>query len=116
MMMKKAAIAGAVALAIAGANAAQAEEHEQTEKCFGVVKAGQNDCASATKSHSCMGHAADDANGDEWIAVPAGLCEKLVGGSLTPKAGGDAPKSSCHAKNDCSGKDMEKTDPADHEG
>ena len=52
-----------------------------TEKCYGVAKAGKNDCATA--SHACAGHSSA-ASGKEWIKVPAGTCERLVGGSLTP--------------------------------
>ena len=53
------------------------------EKCYGVAAAGQNDCA--TKSSSCAGTAKVDNQGDAFVAVPKGLCEKLAGGSLTPK-------------------------------
>ena len=78
-------LASAVALTIAGGlNAAHAEKAEK-EKCYGVVKAGHNDCANAAKTHSCAGHAKVDGDGGEWLALPAGTCEKLVGGSLTPK-------------------------------
>ncbi|SFV87787.1 Putative signal peptide protein [hydrothermal vent metagenome] len=51
------------------------------EKCYGVVKAGKNDCA--TKVSSCAGTAKTDAQTDAFIAMPKGLCEKLVNGSLT---------------------------------
>ena len=51
-----------------------------TEKCYGVVKAGKNDCGA--NSHSCAGHSTMDGDKAEWIKVPTGLCEKLVGGSL----------------------------------
>lgn len=53
------------------------------EKCYGVVKAGANDCANASKTHSCAGHATTDGDAGEWLALPAGVCEKLVGGSLS---------------------------------
>ncbi|RJG39190.1 BufA1 family periplasmic bufferin-type metallophore [Motilimonas pumila] len=53
------------------------------EKCYGVSKAGQNDCA--TKSSSCAGTAKTDNQADAFIAVPKGLCAKLTGGSLEPK-------------------------------
>ncbi len=53
------------------------------EKCYGVAAAGQNDCA--TKSSSCAGTSKVDNQGDAFVAVPKGLCEKLAGGSLTPK-------------------------------
>ncbi len=50
------------------------------EKCYGVVKAGKNDCA--TKTTSCVGSATRDGQKDAFIALPTGLCDKLVGGSL----------------------------------
>ncbi len=54
------------------------------EKCYGVVAAGQNDCA--TSNSSCAGTSKTDNQGDAFVAIPKGLCEKLAGGSLTPKA------------------------------
>lgn len=82
-------VAGAVALAIGGALAPQAnaEGMEGKEKCYGVVKAGHNDCGDADKTHSCMGQATVDGGGGEWVAVPKGLCDRLVGGSTTPYEG-----------------------------
>lgn len=81
-------VAGAVAMALGGLMATNAEAAaNDKEKCFGVVKAGHNDCADAKKSHSCMGHATVDGDDGEWIALPKGICEKLVGGSLTPIEG-----------------------------
>lgn len=58
---------------------------EGMEKCFGVVKAGKNDCGSASKSHSCAGQATRNGAGDEWVYVPESVCDKLVGGSIKPK-------------------------------
>lgn len=55
------------------------------EKCYGVVQAGKNDCADADGKHSCVGEATVDASGREWVSTPKGLCDKLVGGSTTPK-------------------------------
>ncbi|HEY7748387.1 MAG TPA: DUF2282 domain-containing protein [Aestuariivirgaceae bacterium] len=54
------------------------------EKCYGVSKAGTNDCQ--TNTHSCAGTATADNQGDAWIYVPAGTCTKLTGGSTEPKA------------------------------
>ncbi len=53
------------------------------EKCYGVAAAGKNDCA--TKTSSCAGTSKVDNQGDAFIAVPKGLCDKLAGGSLKPK-------------------------------
>lgn len=54
------------------------------EKCYGIVKAGLNDCQTST--HSCAGTSTADNQGDAWIYVPAGTCSKLTGGSNDPKA------------------------------
>lgn len=79
----------ALAITAAFAGNAFAEDtasaDSKTEKCYGVAAAGKNDCAS-TGNNSCAGHAAKDMDGGAWVLVPAGLCEKLAGGSLTPKA------------------------------
>ncbi len=64
----------------AAADMAGADKAATTEKCFGVAKAGKNDCAA--NGHSCAGQSkANDAK--EWIKLPKGTCERLVGGSLT---------------------------------
>jgi hypothetical protein len=74
------ALLGAVTL-VALAAPVHAED-AKTEKCYGVAKAGKNDCANG--AHSCAGHgAAKDAAANEWVKVPAGLCAKLAGGSTT---------------------------------
>lgn len=52
----------------------------KSEKCFGVAKAGKNDCQTA--STSCAGTSRKDGQADAWIYVPVGTCERLVGGSL----------------------------------
>jgi uncharacterized membrane protein len=54
------------------------------EKCYGISKAGQNDCQTST--HSCAGTATMDSQPDAWVYLPAGSCAKVVGGSLEPKA------------------------------
>lgn len=55
-----------------------------TEKCFGVAKAGKNDCAA--NGHSCAGQNKKDGDAKEWIKVPKGTCDKLVGGTtVMPK-------------------------------
>jgi uncharacterized membrane protein len=54
------------------------------EKCYGIVKAGQNDCQTSTSA--CAGTAEVDGKPTAFIVVPKGTCEKIVGGSLKPKA------------------------------
>jgi len=55
----------------------------EAEKCFGIAKAGQNDCQTANSS--CAGTSKRDQQGDAWIYIPAGSCDKVVGGSTAPK-------------------------------
>ena len=56
---------------------------EEPEKCYGIVKAGQNDCETA--SNACSGQSMRDRQPDAWIYLPEGTCEKIAGGSLEPK-------------------------------
>ena len=53
------------------------------EKCAGVVKAGKNDCG--TSKHACAGQAKTDGDPEEWVALPKGTCDKLVGGNVVDK-------------------------------
>lgn len=88
-MIASGVIAGAVALAATAVVTNDADAADKNkEKCYGVVKAGHNDCGSADGKHSCMGQAKVDGSGADWVALPKGVCEKLVGGSLTPKDNG----------------------------
>lgn len=75
-------LAAAATLAMVGA-VTPAAAADGKEKCYGVSKAGKNDCGNG--AHSCAGNAATDNAGDEWVYVPKGLCDKLAGGSTTPK-------------------------------
>lgn len=49
------------------------------EKCYGMVKAGQNDCGTA--SHNCSGEAKVDGSKTDWVYLPKGLCDRIVGGN-----------------------------------
>lgn len=76
------AITSLVALGMTGGATAAAEQMPM-EKCYGIVKAGQNDCQTATSV--CAGTAKKDGQKDAWIYVPKGTCQKIVGGSLQAK-------------------------------
>ena len=76
-------IAAALGAALLLANNVQAAD--PIEKCFGVAKAGKNDCQTATSS--CAGTSKKDAQKDAWLSVPKGVCEKIAGGSLTSSKG-----------------------------
>lgn len=80
-------IAAAVAAALATPIASQAgpapKPKFEAEKCYGIVKAGKNDCQTANSS--CAGTSKRDNQNDAWIYVPAGSCDKVVGGATQPK-------------------------------
>ncbi len=57
------------------------------EACYGVAKAGQNDCGTAT--HGCAGVAKVDNDPNEWKFVAKGTCTKLGGALEAGKAGQD---------------------------
>jgi uncharacterized membrane protein len=80
--MISAAIAGLFALSALGAAGTAMAGEKKPEKCYGIVKAGKNDCQ--TSSHACAGQVKTDGEGDSWIYVPQGTCEKIVGGTLKP--------------------------------
>jgi uncharacterized membrane protein len=82
MNVVKVTVAAALAAAISVPFAVVAQAQE-TEKCLGVVKAGKNDCQTA--SSSCAGTSKKDAQADAWIAVPKGTCAKIVGGKVAAK-------------------------------
>lgn len=52
------------------------------EKCYGIARAHQNDCG--TNTHGCSNEQTVDGDKSNWLAVPKGLCNKIVGGSLKP--------------------------------
>ena len=68
------ALASVMAAGLVAPAAAQSKE-----KCYGIAKAGQNDCASLSGSHSCAGQAKADNAPDEWKYVPKGECKKMGG-------------------------------------
>jgi uncharacterized membrane protein len=78
------AIAGLLALGMAGASQDAQAGKKDMEKCYGIVKAGQNDCQ--TSNSACAGTAEADNKPTAFIALPKGSCEKIVGGSLKPKS------------------------------
>ena len=85
------AVATALAAAIAAPIALSAQKPVmppsafKTEKCYGIAKASKNDCAS-TGNNSCGGSTKANADPKAWIYVPAGYCDRIVGGNLTPKS------------------------------
>jgi uncharacterized membrane protein len=73
-----AAVAGAVTMA-AFAMPSTAVAQSGKEKCYGISKAGENQCAAANGAHSCQAQSKVDFDGNEWKYVDAGSCEKMGG-------------------------------------
>jgi len=87
-MNKSLVVSSAIAAGILMASTASvshAGDKGKMEKCYGIVKAGKNDCAVKSQGTSCAGQAKKDSIGDAWIYVPKGSCEKIVGASTSPK-------------------------------
>ena len=77
----KAALASVVAVGLsAAAGEGMSPKPAEKEKCYGIAKAGKNDCH--TKSHPCATQAKKDGDPQEWIYLPAGTCVKIVNGTL----------------------------------
>ena len=74
------ALASVLALGAVGSAVAAGDK----EKCYGIAKAGKNDCASADGSHSCAGQAKADNAPTEWKYVAKGTCEKEGGKTKAP--------------------------------
>jgi uncharacterized membrane protein len=88
-MNKRLFIASALAAAISTPLLLSAQKpvpapNWKAEKCYGISKAGKNDCAS-TGNNSCGGTSRLDRDPKAWIYVPEGYCERIVGGSKTAR-------------------------------
>ena len=65
-----AAIVAALAIAAETTSAAESKN----EKCYGISKAGENDCA-ASHNNTCAGTSKVDFDPLAWKLVPKGTCE-----------------------------------------
>jgi uncharacterized membrane protein len=72
------ALASVMALGLAGQVAAHDNDKDK-EKCFGIAKAGQNDCANLAGSHACAGMSKVDNDPGEWKYVAKGSCKAMKG-------------------------------------
>ena len=77
-----AAIGSLLVLGITSGSAFAAEKKMDKEKCFGIAKAGMNDCAGDKSAHSCAGQATKDRDPMDFVAVPKGTCDKIAGGTM----------------------------------
>ncbi len=69
----------AAVLSIGLGSQAAAQENKGKEKCYGIAKAGQNDCANVAGTHSCAGQAKADNDKGEWKYVAKGTCKAMKG-------------------------------------
>jgi len=80
-----AAIATLLALGVATSVPAQPVPVQTgKDKCYGVAKAGQNDCASG--KHACAGQSTVDNDPLSWKYVAKGTCDKIGGKPAPPKS------------------------------
>ena len=84
-MNQRALLAATAATLMTRALASAPAAAQQKEKCYGIAKAGQNDCANASGSHSCAGQAKVDMDKGEWKYVAKGTCESMKGSVKAPK-------------------------------
>lgn len=78
-MNQRAMIAATAAAVMSMSMLAAPAAAQEKEKCFGIAKAGQNDCANASGSHSCAGQAKVDMDKSEWKYVAKGTCKSMKG-------------------------------------
>jgi len=79
----QAAVASLLALGLAASVSAQGTAPDAgKDKCYGVAKAGQNDCAAG--KHACAGQSTVDNDPLSWKYVAKGTCEKIGGSMKAP--------------------------------
>ena len=81
--MTAASLALALGTALTLASAPVLAQDGAKEKCYGVAKAGQNDCGSKYSKHSCAGQSKVDNDPNDFKLVAKGTCDKM-GGKMQP--------------------------------
>ena len=76
-------VSGGLFAMTAQAGPSWAKKGDTIVKCAGVAKKGGYDCGA--NGHSCGGQAKVDNDPNEWVYVPAGVCEKLAKGKVVKK-------------------------------
>ena len=81
-MNRRAIFSAAIAALLAtGGNVSADNDEQKLERCYGVAKAGMNDCSS--NGHACAAQSTKDGDAGDWINVSKGTCKKLVNGSTS---------------------------------
>ena len=86
-MNQRAMIAASAASLMSLAFVAAPAVAQEKEKCFGIAKAGQNDCANLSGSHSCAGQSKVSDDKGEWKYVAKGTCKSMKGLSMEEAKG-----------------------------
>ena len=81
-MNQRAMIAAAAASVMSLAMVATPAAAQEKEKCFGIAKMGQNDCANLAGTHDCAGKSKMDMDKGEWKYVAKGSCKTMKGLSM----------------------------------
>ena len=81
-LIASSALASVLAMGALSASAQSSPaEGKEKEKCYGIAKAGTNDCGNLSGSHSCAGQSKNAMAPDEWNYVAKGSCAKMGGKS-----------------------------------
>ena len=83
MKFASTAFVASIALGLVAGAVHAADAKPAMEKCYGIAKAGQNDCAAGAGT-SCAGTQKSDYQGNSWKLVKAGSCTA----TRTPKGNG----------------------------
>ncbi len=86
-MNQRAMIAAAAASLMSLAVVALPAVAQEKEKCYGIAKAGQNDCANLSGTHSCAGQSKVSDDKGEWKYVAKGTCKSMKGMSMDEAKG-----------------------------
>ena len=86
-MNQRAMIAAAAASLMSLAFVSAPAVAQEKEKCFGIAKAGQNDCANLAGTHSCAGQSKVGNDKGEWKYVAKGTCKEMKGMSMDEAKG-----------------------------
>jgi uncharacterized membrane protein len=82
-ILASALLASVVAMSAVTANAEDMPKGKDAMvKCYGVNAVAKNDCSQGP--HSCAGQATKAREGQSFVLLPAGACEKIDGGTLKP--------------------------------
>ena len=81
-MNQRAVIAAAAASLMSLALVSAPVAAQEKEKCYGIAKMGQNDCANLAGTHDCAGKSKVDMASGEWKYVAKGTCKDMKGMSM----------------------------------